>query len=80
MAGLPEYTMEEVAKHTGRGGTAAWFVFGDKIYDVTKSDLWTEGDHQEMHTAGRNLTSEMPDAPHDEDVLTRFPVIGMLKK
>jgi len=80
MAGFPEYTMEEVAKHKGPGGTGVWFVHQGKIYDVSKSDLWVDGDHQGMHSAGRDITSEMADAPHDEDVLTRYPVIGILKK
>lgn len=79
MAGLPEYTIDEVAKHNGPGA-GVWFVYQDKIYDVSKSDLWSDGDHQGMHTGGRDLSNEMGDAPHDEDVLTRYPVIGVLKK
>ncbi len=80
MAGLPEYTMEEVAKHRGPGGTGVWIVYEGKIYDVSKSDLWIDGNHQEMHNAGRDLTSEIADAPHDDEVLKRYPVIGILKK
>jgi len=80
MAELPEYTLEEVAKRNGRGGAGAWFVYQGKIYDVSKSDLWVDGDHQGMHSAGSDISREMLDAPHDEDVLTRYPVIGVLKK
>ena len=57
MAGLPEYTMDEVAKHKGPGGTGVWFVYQGKIYDVSKSDLWVDGDHQGMHSAGRDITA-----------------------
>jgi predicted heme/steroid binding protein len=80
MSGLPEYTMEEVAKHNGPGGTGVWFVYQGKIYDVSKSDLWVDGYHQELHNAGKDLSSEMADAPHDVEVLERYPVIGILKK
>jgi predicted heme/steroid binding protein len=29
-----------------------------------------------MHTAGYDLSKDIADAPHEEDVLNRFPVIG----
>ena len=77
---MREYTLEEIAKANGKGGAPALFVFDGKVYDVSKSDLWMDGDHQEMHNAGRDLTAEMADAPHDEDVLKRYPVVGVLKK
>lgn len=77
---MREYTMEEIAKANGQAGAPALFVFDGKVYDVSKSDLWMDGNHQDMHTAGRDLTAEMTDAPHDEDVLRRYPVVGVVKK
>ncbi len=77
---MKEYTMEEVAKANGQGGAPTLFVYQGKVYDVSKSDLWVDGNHEEMHTAGRDLTAEIVDAPHDEDVLRRFPIVGILKK
>ena len=77
---MREYTLEEVAKANGQGGAPALVAFQGNVYDVSKSDLWVGGDHQEMHNAGRDLTSEMADAPHDEEVLKRYPVVGVLKK
>lgn len=77
---MREYTLEEVAKANGQGGAPALVAFQGNVYDVSKSDLWVGGDHQEMHNAGRDLTSEMADAPHDEEVLKRYPIVGVLKK
>lgn len=77
---LKEYTLEEIAKANGQGGAPALIVHQGKVYDVSKSDMWTDGNHEEMHTAGRDLTSELADAPHDEDVLKRYPMVGILKK
>lgn len=77
---MREYTLEEIAKANGQGGAPALVAFQGNVYDVSKSDLWVGGDHQEMHNAGRDLTSEMADAPHDEEVLKRYPVVGVLKK
>ena len=48
------------------------------MYDLSGSDLWSDGDHQGMHEAGKDLTKDIEDAPHDPDELTRFPVVGEL--
>ncbi len=77
---MREYTLEEIAKANGKAGSPALLVYQGNVYDVSKSDLWIGGDHQEMHNAGHDLTVEMSEAPHDEDVLKRFPVVGVLKK
>lgn len=77
---MREYTMEEIAKANGQSGQPALVVYDGKVYDVSKSDLWMDGNHQESHQAGRDLTVEMNEAPHDEEVLTRYPQVGVLKK
>jgi uncharacterized membrane protein len=33
-----------------------------------------------LHSAGQDLTAELPNAPHDEEVFERYPQIGVLKK
>ncbi len=77
---MREYTMEEIAKANGQGGQPALVVYDGKVYDVSKSDLWADGNHQEEHVAGRDLTAEMNEAPHDEEVLSRFQQVGVVKK
>ena len=45
---------------------------------VDESNLFEEGEHY-AHLAGQDLTDALEDAPHGEDVLERFPIIGELK-
>ena len=77
---LKEYTREELMKATGQNGAPALVAMNGNVYDVTKSDLWKDGYHMELHNAGRDLTSAFDEAPHDEEVLKRYPMVGTLKK
>jgi predicted heme/steroid binding protein len=47
------------------------------VYDVTTSPLWAEGQHFD-HFAGGDLTDELADAPHGEEVFENFIVVGEL--
>jgi predicted heme/steroid binding protein len=48
------------------------------IYDMTDSKMWKNGKHYE-HWAGQDLTEELQDAPHSENVFEKFNPIGKLK-
>ncbi|MGB9597204.1 MAG: cytochrome b5 domain-containing protein [Candidatus Poribacteria bacterium] len=78
MAELKKFTLKELAEYNGRNGKPAYIAYKGKVYDVTESDLWSDGDHQGLHEAGRDLTKDMEDAPHDPDELERFPIVGEL--
>jgi predicted heme/steroid binding protein len=75
-----ELSLEELRLFDGKDGRKAYVAFGGKVYDVTASYSWRNGAHQVLHLAGCDLTLEMKDAPHGEDLLIRFPVIGVLHK
>jgi len=75
---MKSFTREELAKYNGKNGMPNYIAHKGKVYDVTKSFLWEEGEHQGMHTAGADLSKDLEDAPHDPDVLERFPVVGTL--
>lgn len=74
---MKEFTAEELATYDGRNGQPAYVAFQGTVYDVSASGMWDDGDHEGMHQAGRDLTAEHDDAPHDVHV-TDFPVVGML--
>ncbi|NPE28270.1 cytochrome B5 [Methanococcoides sp. SA1] len=76
---MEEFTTEELAKYNGKDGEKCYFAYKGKVYDVTESMLWEDGDHQGMHEGGIDLTEDQEDAPHDDDVLEDFPVVGTLK-
>ena len=77
---LIEFSLAELRLFDGKNGRKAYIAFSGKVYDVTASYHWRNGAHQVLHQAGHDLTLEMKDAPHGEDLLARFPVIGVLHK
>lgn len=56
------------------------FACSGNVYDVTRSDQWTNGEHYSMHTAASDLTDALAGAPHGEEVLNKFKVVGVLKR
>jgi len=79
MENLPEYTRAYLALRNGQDKPEVWVAYNGLIYDVTRSRLWMRGKHYE-HWAGQDLTDELKDAPHTENVFDRFTVIGKLKR
>lgn len=73
-----EFTKEELAKYNGVDNEKIYFAHNGKVYDVTDSDLWMDGEHQGLHEAGMDLTEEMEDSPHEDDVFEDFEVVGTL--
>jgi predicted heme/steroid binding protein len=75
---MRRFTKEELSQYNGKDGASAYIAYESKVYDVSHSFLWQKGQHQVLHTAGMDLTTELDAAPHGADMLERFPVIGML--
>jgi predicted heme/steroid binding protein len=73
-----KFTLEELKQYDGREGRPAYIAYKGKVYDVTDSFLWIEGDHQGQHVAGKDLTDEMAFAPHGEDIFERVKQVGVL--
>jgi predicted heme/steroid binding protein len=71
-------TREELRKFNGRGGRPAYIACSGRIYEVTGSQLWEDGLHMEAHSAGEDLTSHLPLAPHGGEMLERYPQVGEL--
>ena len=57
----------------GREGRPAWVKVGDRIYDLTASPRWKEGDHFRRHRAGQDLADALAGAPHGAEKLEPFP-------
>lgn len=74
---MRDFTLEELKSFDGTGGTPAYVAYKGVVYDVTESAMWGDGDHEGEHGAGRDLTTEHDDAPHDVYV-TDFPEVGRL--
>jgi predicted heme/steroid binding protein/uncharacterized membrane protein len=77
---MKEISPGELQSFDGRDGTPVYIAFGGKVYDVSKSPLWSSGLHMNRHPSGKDLTSEISAAPHGPEVLERYPQAGVLKK
>jgi predicted heme/steroid binding protein len=75
---LKLYTISQLALRNGKDKDEIWCAYNGIIYDVTKSRLWRDGKHYE-HWAGQDLTEELKDAPHTENVFDKFKKVGKLK-
>lgn len=74
---LKEYSRAQLALRNGQDKVEIWVAYQGIIYDVTHSRMWRNGKHYE-HWAGQDLTDELPDAPHNDEVFKKFTVIGKL--
>ena len=77
---MREFTSAELARANGQNGAPVLVAMKGKVYDLSKSNSWMGGIHQYQHNSGRDMTSALDDAPHDESVLEKFPVVGVLKQ
>jgi len=71
------YTKSQLALRNGIEMSNVWIAWNGMIYDVSRSKLWRKGEHYE-HWAGQDLTDELKDAPHTENVFDKFEVVGKL--
>ncbi|MFH1735072.1 MAG: cytochrome b5 domain-containing protein [bacterium] len=74
-----EFTYAELQQFNGEKGQPVYIAHNNIVYDVSESDLWKTGRHQNLHDGGEELTNELTRAPHGEEVFERFPKVGVLK-
>ena len=77
---MAQFIKEELARNNGKNGAAVFISNKGNVYDVSKSFLWENGEHQALHEAGKDLTDELELAPHGAEVLERFPIAGTLSE
>lgn len=77
---MKEFSPLELAEYNGQDGKPAYMAHDGKVYDVSESKLWNGGIHMRRHKAGADLTTDIQAAPHNTEVLDRYPQVGVLKK
>lgn len=75
---LKSFTREELESFDGKEGHPLYIAFNGKIYDLSNSQLWVQGTHMGTHTRNENLAETIKSAPHGEDILERFSIVGVL--
>lgn len=74
------FSREELSQYDGRDGRQAYVGYKGRVYDVTGSFHWKSGRHWVLHEAGTDLTQAMKDAPHFDNLLLPFEVVGILEQ
>ncbi len=72
-----KFSKSDLAQFNGKNGKPGYVGFKGKVYDVTDSSQWVDGDHL-GHMAGQDLTEQMEIAPHSEEVMDKMKLIGIL--
>jgi predicted heme/steroid binding protein/uncharacterized membrane protein len=75
---MKRFTKEELAQFNGQDGKPVYIAHKGNVYDVSESKLWKGGLHMRRHNAGTDLTVDIQAAPHETEVLERYPQIGTL--
>jgi predicted heme/steroid binding protein len=76
--GRGEFTPEDLSLFDGREGRPAMVGCGGKVFDLSASRMWSGGAHVRRHAAGGDLSQAISQAPHGEEKLAAFPVVGTL--
>jgi predicted heme/steroid binding protein/uncharacterized membrane protein len=75
---MKSFTQEELREFNGQDGKPVYIAHKGNVYDVSESKLWKGGVHMRRHNAGTDLTTDIQAAPHDTEVLKRYPQVGIL--
>ncbi len=74
-----KFSTDELRQFDGQDGRPLYIIFKGKVYDFTASKLWPQGKHMQIHTRNENLEAALKSAPHGEDNVFRFPLLGELE-
>ncbi|MGZ3514929.1 MAG: cytochrome b5 domain-containing protein [Thermodesulfobacteriota bacterium] len=78
MENLKPFTLEELQRFDGTGGKPIYIAYKRKVYDLSSSPLFQGEKRMRCHIAGKDLTKDIDMAPHGEDMVFKFPVVGRL--
>lgn len=73
-------SLSELRRNNGDLGTPKYIAHCGIVYDVSDCPRWRLDLHERMHFPGQDLSGELTEAPHDEQVFSRpcVRVVGRL--
>jgi predicted heme/steroid binding protein len=71
-------TRQDLRMFDGRFKRPTYVGYLGKIYDVSESRYWSNGQHFFRHYSGQDLTRQLQDAPHNEPNILRMPLAGQI--
>ena len=77
---MGKISRDELERGSGSNGEPVLVAVDGKVYDVSASALWKGGGHMNTHSAGRDLSRSILDAPHGREVLARVKLVGDLEE
>jgi 2-oxoglutarate/2-oxoacid ferredoxin oxidoreductase subunit beta len=75
---LKPFPLKELLRFDGQEGRPLYVGYKGKVYDLSSSPLFQGEKRMRCHIAGKDLTREIELAPHGEDLVLKFPVVGRL--
>lgn len=74
-------SISELKRSTGERGSRKFIAYKGIVYDVTDCPKWRLDLHESLHFPGQDLTSELPEAPHNEEVFKHdcVKIVGRLE-
>jgi 2-oxoglutarate ferredoxin oxidoreductase subunit beta len=75
---LKSLSLKELQRFDGQEGRPLYVGYKGKVYDLSSSPLFQGEKRMRCHIAGKDLTREIELAPHGEDLVLKFPVVGRL--
>jgi len=74
-------SISELRRSTGERGTRMYVAYKGIVYDVTECLRWKSGLHEGLYFSGQDLTAELGEALHLEEVFKRpcVMVVGRLE-
>lgn len=71
------FTLEDLAYYNGTNGKPVYVAYDGIVYNISNVPQWRGGQHH-GHRAGMDFTDIIENAPHGEQILRTFPVVGVL--
>jgi 2-oxoglutarate ferredoxin oxidoreductase subunit beta len=79
MEDLKPFTIEELQRFDGTAGKPIYVAYKGKIYDLSASPLFQGEKRMRCHIAGKDLTKDIDAAPHGEELVFKFPLVGRIE-